>query len=205
MENRKQAASWGGQPPQSPEEARTRLAEIAIDCFASKGMRKAFMAEVARMAGISRPTLYSYYPTKESLMFGALGIEVEAWYGQVRKRVRRFDTPQERLVEGVLYAISELPRTRVLKFIADPAYVEFVAKDDPGMLRTLGANVEALQDFFELAPELREREMEIAELVQRTITSFLQYEMGTSRTTPQLRALLHRTLVPAVGLPQLTG
>jgi hypothetical protein len=106
-------------------------------------------------------------------------------------------------VEGVLYSIAELPRTRVLKFIADPEYIPFVAKDDPGMWRTLEANAQALETMLELAPGLRERQYEIAELVQRTITSFLQYQIGEPRTTRQLREFLHRTLVPAVGLPLL--
>ena len=203
MAIQRQASAWGGNPPRDAKEARQRLAAIAIDCFSEKGLRKAFMADVARTAGISRPTLYSYYPSKESLMFGAMGLEVEGWLRRQRRRALRFDTPQERLVEGVLHAIAELPKTRVLKFIADPEYIPFVAKDDPGMRRTLEANARALEPFLELAPQLRERQYEIAELVQRTITSFLQYQIGEPRTTGQLREFLHRTLVPAVGLQAL--
>jgi len=203
MAKQRQANSWGGNPPRDVDEARQRLAEIAIDCFSEKGLRKAFMADVARAAGVSRPTLYSYYPNKESLMFGAMGLEVEGWKRRQRRRVLCLDTPQERLVEGVLYAIAELPKTRVLKFIADPEYISFVALDDPGMRRTLEANVQALEPFLELAPRLRERQYEIAELVQRTITSFLHYEIGEPRNTRQMREFLHRTLVPAAGLKVL--
>lgn len=203
MAKQRQTSSWGGNSPRDASEARQRLAEIAIDCFSEKGLRKAFMAEVARKAGISRPTLYSYYPSKESLMFGAMGVEVEGWLRRQRSRVLRFDTAQERLVEGVLYAIAELPKTRVLKFIADPEYIPFVAQDDPSMRRTLEANSQALEPFLELAPELRERQYEIAEQVQRTITSFLQYQIGEPRTAAQLREFLHRTFVPSVGLKQL--
>ena len=133
-------------------------------------------------------------------MFGAMGLEVEDWLVRQRRRVLRFDTPQERLVEGVLYSIAELPKTQVLKFIADPEYIPFVAKDDPGMQRTLEANAQALGPFLELAPKLRNRQYEIAELVQRTVTSFLQYQIGEPRSAAQLRDFFHRTLVPAVGL-----
>ncbi|MEH6592894.1 MAG: TetR/AcrR family transcriptional regulator [Halioglobus sp.] len=203
MSKQRQTSSWGGNPPQDANEARQRLAAIAIDCFSEKGLRKAFMAEVARAAGISRPTLYSYYPSKESLMFGAMGLEVEGWLRRQRRRVLRFDTPQERLVEGVLYSIAELPKTRVLKFIADPEYIPFVAKDDPSMRRSLEANAQALEPVLELAPALRERQYEVAEVVQRTVTSFLQYQIGEPRTVAQLRKFLHRTLVPAAGLQTL--
>ncbi|MEH6581332.1 MAG: TetR/AcrR family transcriptional regulator [Halioglobus sp.] len=203
MAKQRQTSSWAGNPPRDASEARQRLAAIAVDCFSEKGLRKAFMSEVARKAGISRPTLYSYYPSKESLMFGAMGLEVEGWMRRLRRRVLRFDTPQERLVEGVLYAIGELPKTQILKFIADPEYIPFVAQDDPSMRRTLEANAQALEPFMELAPELRERQYEVAEMVQRTITSFLQYQIGEPRTVGQLREFFHRTLVPAVGLKQL--
>jgi len=203
MAKQRQASAWGGNPPHDAEEARQRLAAIAIDYFSEKGLRKAFIAEVARMAGITRPTLYSYYPSKESLMFGAMGLEVEGWLRRQRRRILRFDTPQERLVEGVLYSIAELPKTRVLKFIADPEYISFVATDDPGMLRTLEANAQALEPLLELAPQLRDRRYDIAELVQRTVTSFLQYQIGEPRTTLQLRDFFHRTLVPAAGMKPL--
>ena len=196
MAKPRKSTVWGGDPPCDAEDARNRLAAIARDCFAEKGLRKAFMADVARTAGISRPTLYSYYPSKESLMFGALGLEVNEWLPRLRRRVLRFDTPQERLVEGVLYTIAELPKTKVLKFLSDPDYVSFVATDDPGMLRTLEANAQELELVLELAPELRKRRYEIAEIVQRTITSFLQYQIGQPRSTRQLRELLYRTLVP---------
>lgn len=200
MTGKKKVGSWSGEPPRDAEEARIRLAEIATACFAQKGMRKAFMAEVARAAGISRPTLYSYYPTKESLMFGAMTLEVGYWLQKQERHIRRYNTPQERLVEGVLNSIKELPKTRVLKFIADPEYVPYVAKDDPGLTRSLEVGVRALEPVFELAPKLRDREQEIAELVQRTITSFLQYQIGKPRSVAELRAFMHRTLVPAVGL-----
>jgi AcrR family transcriptional regulator len=203
MSKRKQALPWGGKPPKDADEARERLALIAMDCFAERGMRKAFMAEVARIAGISRPTLYSYFSSKEALMFGAMQLEVEDWLLKQRKRIIRFKTPQERLVEGVLYAIAELPKTRVLKFVADPEYIEFVSVGDPGLQRSLGASLRALEPLLQLAPELRERGMEIAELTQRTITSFLQYEMGKPRSKQALRAYMHRTLVPGAALPPL--
>jgi AcrR family transcriptional regulator len=203
MARRKHAAPWGGDQPRDAEEARRRLAMIAMDCFAERGMRKAFMAEVARVAGISRPTLYSYYASKESLIFGAMELEFQSWLKRQHRRITRYDTVQERLVEGVLYALTELPKSRVLKFIADPEYIHFVAEDDPGMERSLDNNVRALEPIFELAPELRERGREVAEIVLRTMTSFLQYRIGKSRSNRELRDFMHRTLVPAVGLAQI--
>jgi AcrR family transcriptional regulator len=194
---------WGGSPPADADEARTRLAQIATDIFVEKGMRKAFLSEVARIAGISRPTLYSYYPTKESLIFGAMGMEVEGWIERILQHVALFETAQERLVEGAVYAVEYMPKTRVLKFIADPDYISFVVKGDPGFAASIEANALALESVFELAPQLRERRLEIAELVYRTILSFLQYHIGDTRSPEQLRLFLHRYLVPAVGLPLL--
>jgi len=203
MTKKKQTAAWGGNPPQSPEEASERLTVIAMECFSERGMRKAFMAEVARIAGISRPTLYSYFPTKESLMFSAMDFEVGDWLRRQRRRIQRFDTPQERRVEGVIYAIEKLPKTKVLKFMADPEYVASVAIGDPNFQRSLEASIKALEPTLQLAPELVARQFEIAELVQRTVTSFLQYQIGKPRNKRELREFMHRTLVPAVGLPQL--
>lgn len=134
-----------------------------------------------------------------------MGLEVSGWLDKQERRIRRCETAQERIVEGVLFSIAELPKTRVLKFIADPEYIPYVAKDDPGLMRSVRANIRALEPVFELVPELREREQEIAEIVLRTVTSFLQYQIGKPRSRAELRRFLHRSLVPAVGLAVLPG
>ncbi|NND68922.1 MAG: TetR/AcrR family transcriptional regulator [Halioglobus sp.] len=195
--------AWGGDAPGDSAQARQRLSEAAFRVLADRGVARTFMAEVARAAGVSRPTLYNYYPTKESLVFGALGLEVEPWLRRLHRRMKRFESPQERLVEGTVFAIRGLPKTQVLRFIAEPDYIGLLATGDPGLKRTLAFTLQSLQPVLELAPQLREQEWQMAEVCYRTIVSHVQIPLGQERETARVRTLLHQTLVPAVGLPVL--
>jgi len=98
-----------------------------------------------------------------------------------------------------------LPKTQVLKFILEPEYMQMVANGDPEMERTLAFTLESLEPVFLLAPDLRERGLEKAELSYRTIMSHVQWRAGEARSREQLRQMLHHTLVPAMGLQPLSA
>ena len=135
------------------------------------------------------------------LALALLGGAAPAWSEDQSTEIGRF--VQERVVEATLYAIEELPRTRMLRFVAEPEYPQLVARDDPHLELTLRFNLEALEPVLQLAPELRERGQELAEIVYRTLMSLLQYSIGVPRSRDELRGFLHRTLVPALGLPPM--
>lgn len=52
----------------SEQELRERLLIAALDCVQRFGIRRCPMSEVARCAGVSRATLYRYYPDKDTLV-----------------------------------------------------------------------------------------------------------------------------------------
>ena len=57
-----------GRPPAlSPEERKHRILEAAESVFTDIGYGAATMEEIARIAGMSKRTLYSLYPDKRSL------------------------------------------------------------------------------------------------------------------------------------------
>ena len=53
-------------PGQIDEQKSQAIMAAAVDLFARKGA-KASMAEIARMAGVSKQTLYNRYPSKAEL------------------------------------------------------------------------------------------------------------------------------------------
>ncbi len=46
-----------------------RIIEAALAIFAEKGFQDTTIAEIARKAGVSEPTIYEYFGTKEALLF----------------------------------------------------------------------------------------------------------------------------------------
>jgi AcrR family transcriptional regulator len=59
------------------EDTRRRVREVALDVIRRDGLAAARVDEMARLAGVSRGTVYFHYPTKEHVVAELLG-EVEA-------------------------------------------------------------------------------------------------------------------------------
>jgi AcrR family transcriptional regulator len=52
----------------SPDATRDRLLEATREVLARYGPRKLSLTDIARVAGVSRPTLYKYYASKDDLL-----------------------------------------------------------------------------------------------------------------------------------------
>ncbi len=56
------------------EKAKTKenILKAAVDLITEKGFKNASMREMAKNAGVSNPTIYNYFPTKEKLLYAYL-------------------------------------------------------------------------------------------------------------------------------------
>ena len=52
------------------EENRKKIIRTAVDIFTVKGIRSTTMKAIARSAGVADATIYNYFSTKESILFG---------------------------------------------------------------------------------------------------------------------------------------
>ena len=60
----------------SPQERKKQLTRFAIEAFATQGLGRANHGQVAKLAKVSVPTVFSYFPTREALVEEVL-LEVE--------------------------------------------------------------------------------------------------------------------------------
>jgi len=60
----------------SPEMRQAQLLECAITAFAQNGIERAVHADVAALSGVSTPTVFKYFATREVLVAAVLG-EIE--------------------------------------------------------------------------------------------------------------------------------
>ncbi len=51
------------------EKTRLKLLKSAVDVIIEKGFKNASMREIAKKAGVSDPTIYNYFPTKENILY----------------------------------------------------------------------------------------------------------------------------------------
>ncbi|MFC5745186.1 TetR/AcrR family transcriptional regulator [Actinomadura rugatobispora] len=93
-----------GPPGQDgPEESgpqADRILDAALELFATFGLRRTTMDDVARASGLGRATIYRRFPGKNDLVTGVLLREARRFFGELDRSVAAFTTLEERLVEG---------------------------------------------------------------------------------------------------------
>ena len=71
----------------TPLDTRTRLLDAAVQIIAKDGERALRLRDVARSVGISEPTIYHYFPDRDSLIVAALARRYE---GELAETVNPF-------------------------------------------------------------------------------------------------------------------
>ncbi|HMG43306.1 MAG TPA: TetR/AcrR family transcriptional regulator [Acidimicrobiales bacterium] len=174
---------------------RDRIILAAVECLARLGWERTTITEVAKRAGVTRPTLYAYFPTKDDLFAEVGGRAAEEISERiVRHAAAEAPTGAEFVVEVVVAAVRE--------FRADPS-ASLIGLVRPG--EALGPDAVAvtrafLDPLLEREPGLAGEMDEIAETLMRFVVSFLVTESPPPRSDEELRAYLVRRLVPALGL-----
>lgn len=72
----------------SPEARRAQLLDIAIESFAELGLERAGHGDIAKRAGVSTPTVFNYFPTRQDLVEAVLAqiqSNVEAMFDRLPK------------------------------------------------------------------------------------------------------------------------
>jgi len=49
---------------------RAKIIEASVELITQKGYKDASLREIAKLAGVSNPTIYNYFPNKERLLYG---------------------------------------------------------------------------------------------------------------------------------------
>ncbi|MEM7727703.1 MAG: TetR/AcrR family transcriptional regulator [Pseudomonadota bacterium] len=83
----------------SPEARRAQLLEHAVDAFAELGLERAGHGDIARRAGVSTPTVFNYFPTRDALV-GAVLARIEANVEEMFARIPdRADSRRTRILQ----------------------------------------------------------------------------------------------------------
>ncbi len=77
---------------------------------AAKGPGKLTLSEVAAAAGVSRPTLYRWYPTKDDLVAALTEYERAQFHDGIRAQIDAHRTPARQLDAALRYLLTYLDR-----------------------------------------------------------------------------------------------
>jgi AcrR family transcriptional regulator len=104
---------WSGRTPASDEEAIDRILDV-VDSLIESGA-PVRVTDVARILGVSRPTIYRYFPGPDALMAGSRVRSADGFMERFAEHVRGIDEPAAALVEGVAFAVESLVGDQQIK------------------------------------------------------------------------------------------
>lgn len=197
---------WAGLTPSSDEEAISRILSAVDEEVAERGSAIR-LADVARRLGITRQTVYRYFPNVDALLIASSMRAVNGFIDQVANHVGGVKDPVTAIVESVSFGIENL--------VGDPQLENLLTRRDEGEAATSLASDTAIAFCLSVfhrfdvdwqlhgfdAAALRE----LAEMTLRTVQSLLTDRGQEAREGLALRRFLTRWLGPAILYPRMTS
>lgn len=192
---------WQGNPPGTEDEARRRIVEAATACLDRAGLAKTSLSDVATEAGVTRQTVYRYFPGLKDILRAVALAGVAEFAGRMERHLAAFGSAAEVAVESVVFAVRTLPGEPHLGLLLQAGEADFftdgvvsspafsygarILRNVPVGWAAAGVTTEA--DFHGLA-----------EILMRLFLSFLQYPSAPPLSDGELRALVRRWIGPAL-------
>ncbi len=197
------AHGWAGSPPADAMEARARILAATRARLGQVGTTST--AEVAESLGVTRQTVYRYFPTTEDLLNAAATEAVATMTTDLVEHVRAHVAATngdagDAAVEGVAYVFEHLREDPALNRLIAPGRLggtvaDLTSSSSIDLGRTLIAGFGI--DWDELGwDETRQREL--VEHLLRTLQSLILDPGDPVRSGPELREYLQRWLAPAL-------
>lgn len=113
-----------GVVPQGSEAAQTHFIDAAEACFERYGVTKTTMEDIAKMAGVSRPTVYRHFPDRDSLILAVIMRRAQALIGKAQAFLRKQDSFEDQLVEGLLFLVKTGRTDPFVRILVSPAHLD---------------------------------------------------------------------------------
>jgi len=180
---------------------RHRLMDVCAALVVRDGFEAVSMSAVAEQAGVTRQTVYRYFPNarevvRATLMRGGR----ELLEGQILVFEKEGD-PRDLLVEAVMAALQTIRDNALLR-------TAWASRDYPqAMLRSVFAPAFVARGVEGLTPIARKlgwsdaETREAYEIIARSVLSLLTIPPSDRLSEDALRGVLRRRLPPALGLP----
>lgn len=98
---------WAGNTPASDEEAIDRILD-AVDSIAAQHISAVSVTDVARHLGVSRQTVYRYFPGSEAMIAASRMRSADGFLERLTGHMRGLHDPVAALVEGVAFTLEAL-------------------------------------------------------------------------------------------------
>ncbi|MET8994049.1 TetR/AcrR family transcriptional regulator [Amycolatopsis sp. NPDC004169] len=192
---------WQGNPPGTEDAARRRIVEAATACLDRAGLAKTSLSDVAAEAGVTRQTVYRYFPSLKDILRAVALAGVEEFAARMERHLAAFGTAAEAAVESVVFAVRTLPAEPRMGLLLQAGEADFFTDGVVSPLAfSYGARIlhNLPVDWAGAGIGTDEELRGLAEVLMRLFLSFLQYPSTPPLTDDELRALVRRWIGPAL-------
>jgi AcrR family transcriptional regulator len=190
---------WAGSPPKDDQEARDRIVEAAAHCVDRLGANAFSLSEVANELGVSRPTVYRYFPSTDDLLSAVGQFVMQEFSDLMQAHLNCIVDPAEWVVEGIAIAVEWLPSRQHLILLLTTGRSELFARGFTSPTAVAMTRETLRQSSIDWeAHGFSENEIdELVHLMLRLIASML-IDPPDAGSTSELRRYLRRWIAPAV-------
>jgi AcrR family transcriptional regulator len=187
---------WGGATPATDDEAVERILDAASEAIEERGA-DIRIADVARTLGVSRQTVYNYFPGTNALLEAAATRSGVRFLQRLAQHLAPMTDPVEALVESLAFTLEWLPRDKHVQLMLVHDFTkastgvtsEMGIKFGHGLLT--GLNIDWAQYGLDNASL-----DDLAEYMLRIMQSFMIDPGRPPRTGEVLRGYLRRWVTP---------
>jgi AcrR family transcriptional regulator len=182
-------------------DTRQRILEATYACVARWGLSKTTVEDAARQAGVSRATVYRYFPGgRDELVDAVVSWQYLRFFGRLYEEVHGATSLEEVLERGLVFARRQLLEHEVLQMVVQTEPDVLLPKLTVETNRTVGL----ISGF--LVPYLHEHGLpeglevhEAADFLARMILSYISAPGRWDLSDPdQVRNLVRVELLPGV-------
>lgn len=190
---------WGGAAPANDDEAVARILAAASQAIDARGADIS-IADVARTLGVTRQTVYRYFPSTDALLIAAAEHSAVGFLDRLAAHLAGISDPAEAVAEGIATALEWLPHDKHIGLLLAPDRANAFTADVTSDVAMLFANSMLRRfDVDWAAAGFTDSDLaELAEHLLRIIQSFVIDPGRPPRQGKELRRYLRRWVGSAV-------
>jgi AcrR family transcriptional regulator len=184
---------WSGSAPATDEEANNRILDAADKAIDARGADFS-IADVARTLGVTRQTVYRYFPSTDALLQASAQRAAADFLDRLAAHLQGVTDPEEAVTEGIATALEWLPKDKHIGLLLMPGRASDFSQTVTSDVALEFAN-SMLRKFdvdWAAAGFTDDDLNELAEHLLRIIQSFVIDPGRPPRTAVQLRDYLRR-------------
>lgn len=189
---------WSGDIPADDDEAVARIIDAARAAIDDRGTVS--MSEVAQTLGVTRQTVYRYFPTQEALLGATALSSVEGFLDRLAAHLGSITDPTEAVVEGIAYTYEQIAHDKYLGLVVQPGRASaLTAGVTSDMAISFGRSILQRFEVDWAAAGFADGALdELVEVMLRMLQSLIVDPGRPARTGTALRRFLKDWIAPSV-------